>query len=432
MVSSYVSNDQWRSGERFGDRIRMEWPTFLMLCEKLAPLVGDSVNPLTGSVRMPAAMKVGVALFYLGNGGSFDHCGDMVGIGSSTCKKYVRLVCGAVISLMKFHYMPGTPHRGQLARIRALFGARRGIYGPICACDGTHVPWQPDDARMREDYHNYKGWYSLSCMMFVNSYYLFVDGEVGHPGRASDQTILGNSWLVTQFRAFADSWFGLSHDGRNTGFLIGDGGFARNDILMIPMSSTLCNRDVYFNFCFSSTRFFIEQAFGMWKNKFRVLIRAAMVDHGLMCLVIYSSMILHNFIRIHDSAGWAVVLQSAEYPAANSFADVVELWMATNPAAMCAHCRANGASLCTHTDALISELEYMDHDGAADPAGAAWAAASAANRADAMWNMRESVADDLWAAFMQEHPGWNGVLGDVIANMVPDPVVQLGNDPPGL
>ena len=49
-----------------------------------------------------------------------------------------------------------------------------------------------------------------------------------------------------------------------------------------------------------------------------------------------------------------------------------------------------------------------------------------------MWNMRESVADDLWAAFMQEHPGWNGVLGDVIANMAPDHVVQLVVDPPAV
>ena len=103
--------------------------------------------------------------------------------------------------------------------------------------------------------------------------------------------------------------------------------------------------------------------------------------------------------------------------------------MAMYPAAMCAHCHVNGASMCTHTDALISELEYMDHGGAADPAGAAWASASPANHVDGMWNMCESVADDLWAAFMQEHPGWNSVLGDVIANMAPDPVVQLVPDP---
>ncbi len=45
--------------------------------------------------------------------------------------------------------------------------------------DGTHVPWVLawDNSKHREDYHNYKGWHSLLCLMFVNSFHMFVDGE---------------------------------------------------------------------------------------------------------------------------------------------------------------------------------------------------------------------------------------------------------------
>jgi hypothetical protein len=41
-----------------------------------------------------------------------------------------------------------------------------------------------------EEFHNYnKGWYNVLCVAAVNSLYMFVDAEVGHPGRASDSHV---------------------------------------------------------------------------------------------------------------------------------------------------------------------------------------------------------------------------------------------------
>ena len=85
--------------------------------------------------------------------------------------------------------------------------------------DGTHVPWTPQIGKFREDYHNYKGWHSILCLMFVDSFYMFMDGEVGHPGRQSDSAISEFSWMFHQIRENKDLWLGEG------GRMIGDGGF---------------------------------------------------------------------------------------------------------------------------------------------------------------------------------------------------------------
>ena len=54
------------------------------------------------------------------------------------------------------------------------------------AVDGTHVPFRPDDSTTAIDYmyRNYKGWKSILAVAFVNSFFLFVDADVGAAGRS--------------------------------------------------------------------------------------------------------------------------------------------------------------------------------------------------------------------------------------------------------
>ena len=73
----------------------------------------------------------------------------------------MQLVSSAIIALLKPDYMPCIARNDQLVRVRAMFASRRGIIGAAMALDGTHVPWVPSAAATREDYHNYKGWYSM-------------------------------------------------------------------------------------------------------------------------------------------------------------------------------------------------------------------------------------------------------------------------------
>jgi hypothetical protein len=98
------------------------------------------------------------------------------------------MFAAAVVAELKPLYMPGTPCPDRLASVKCKFAELLGMGNIAMTVDGTHVPWVQDNSKHREDYHNYKGWHSLLCLMFVNSFHMFVDGEIGHPGRQSDST----------------------------------------------------------------------------------------------------------------------------------------------------------------------------------------------------------------------------------------------------
>ncbi len=130
-----------------------------------------------------------MGLYYLGHSGTWQTLANVAGIGRSTAKAYTNLFCNSVIKHCKPHYMPGVQCSARLAAVKRKFQERRNIGDVVMTVDCTHVPWTPSPASHREDYHNYKGWHSILCLMFVDSFYMFVDGEVGHPGRQSDAAI---------------------------------------------------------------------------------------------------------------------------------------------------------------------------------------------------------------------------------------------------
>ena len=256
MIHMLIEDPFWWNDIDFQKNLRVTHPTFVHIVELLEKDVTDSVNPISGAVVQKKEFKVAVFLYHLGHGGTWRTTANVAKIGVSTARKYVRKVAAAVVKCIKPIYMPGKPCADRLTRVTRKFTERRGLGNVAMTVDGCHVPWQPDEGSTREDYHNYKGWYSVLCLMFVDSFYMFVDGEVGHPGRQSDSAISEFSWLLGEIRENKEEWLGKD------GMIIGDGGFAQDDFLMTPFANARTNRDHLFNFCFSSTRFYVEQAFG--------------------------------------------------------------------------------------------------------------------------------------------------------------------------
>ena len=212
----------------------------------------------------------------------------------STIRRWLQAFCKAVIQAVKPIYMPyGPPSPHVLRRVHSEFASRRGIQNIAMAVDGTHIPFHPTCAATTMDYHNYKGWKSILCVAFVNSFHLFVDGDVGHPGRAGDNTVLRTNPLMEAIAADPDAWLGPG------GLIVGDGGASDRDTYMLnlfhnPLTPDRC----WFNFCHSSTRFFVEEVFGRWKNRFRFLLHPCGMNHKNTNLMIFASMILYNMITI--------------------------------------------------------------------------------------------------------------------------------------
>ena len=270
---------------------RMTKATVNMITEKLSAAGYITTNTCPNPMyRVTAAFKVAVCLYFMAHGkGSVKVVGDVASLGESTVRSYLESFCAGVLAVLKPIFMPATkPTPAHVQRVREQFAYRRGIANVAMAVDGTHVPFKGG-----ADYRNYKGWESILVLAFVDSYHLFIDADVGAAGRSGDNTVLKYSWLLEQINQDPAGWLG------EDGVIAADGGASDGcDRLLNGFSAATEPEDCYFNFCLSSTRFFVEEVFGRWKNRFRFLLAASDLDHRMLNLLIYVSMILHNICTI--------------------------------------------------------------------------------------------------------------------------------------
>ena len=240
--------------------------------------------------------KIAACLYALGQGGPLKVLADVASLGASTLKKYLGLFAEAVTTRMKPLFMPGAPFTDSaLEAVRGQFASRRGVKNVALACDGSHIPFHPKNKRLAMDYRNYKGWCSILAVAFVDSYYRFFGVHVGYPGRAGDNTILARWKLMEDISGDPARWLGPS------GVVLGDSGASDGDkVFLNPYHNPSDPDKLYFNFCHSSTRFFVEQVFGIWKSRFRFLMcPIAGANHSLTTKLIYASCILHNYLVVH-------------------------------------------------------------------------------------------------------------------------------------
>jgi hypothetical protein len=241
--------------------------------------------------------KVAVALYATGQGGPVKVLADAASIGVSTLRKYLEQYADACTHRLKPTYMSGTPWSVEERRaVQQQFASRRGL-GPIAlACDGSHIPYKPKGKRLAMEYRNFKGWSSILAVAFIDSFYRFYDIDVGYPGRAGDNTVLTHNWFMREVARDPDRWLGPG------GVILGDSGASDGDAyFMNPYHSPTDPKRLWFNFCHSSTRFFVEQAFGMWKSRFRFLLHSMPgTTHKLFTKLIYASAIMHNVLVVHS------------------------------------------------------------------------------------------------------------------------------------
>ena len=238
--------------------------------------------------------KVAACLYALGQGGPVKVIADACSIGKPTLRKWLSEFAEAVIKYVRPIYMPGKPMPpDERQRVQDQFASRRGIPNCVLACDGTHIPFKPKNKKYAKDYRNYKGWTSILGVAFVDSYYRFFDFDVGYPGRAGDNTVLKHNWLMKAITQEPEKWLG------SCGVILGDSGASDGDTFFLnPYYCPTDSDKAWFNLCHSSTRFFVEQIFGIWKSRFRFLMFPIGVEHKLMTQLIFASATLHNMFVV--------------------------------------------------------------------------------------------------------------------------------------
>jgi len=277
---------------------RMDRANFKRLVDELRASghIKDS-KPHNPALAVTAEFKVAVCLYVMAHGATRRFAADAAGLGESTVRIYLEDFCTAVLSVLKPKYMPSRPDATRVEARRREFEKRRGIPNVSLAVDGTHIPFSPNNADHAKDYMNYKGYKSILAVAFVDSFHQFVGAEVGYPGRSGDTTVLTESWLLKEISADREAWLG------ERGLVVADGGAKDgNNVLLNPYRAPTCQEEFWFNFCHSSTRFFVEETFGRWKNRFRFLMRDIGFSHRETTRMIYASMVLHNFLSFHKDS----------------------------------------------------------------------------------------------------------------------------------
>ena len=105
----------------------------------------------------------------------------------------------------------------------------------------------------------YPGWFSLHVLAYCNSFHLFTMYKTGATGRMSDNTALQTCEYFQNITKARAAWLGDA-----TSYIAGDGGTSDpHGILITPFRNPQEIQQKWYNFCHSSTRFFIGASCGV-------------------------------------------------------------------------------------------------------------------------------------------------------------------------
>jgi len=365
-------------------------PVSIVVAREAAKQRRGQTPPSTLLCRMhtdpaPTRFKTAACLYLLGQGGPLKPSADVASVGKTTLRRWMSSFCASVNSAVRQIYMPAKPwNADELAAVRGNFASRRGIPNVALACDGSHIPFNPKCSRKdAKEYKNYKGWNSILAVAFVDSYYRFFDVDVGAVGKSGDNTVLKHNWLMKEMAKDPDKWLG------EHGVVLGDSGASDKDgIFMNPYHAPTAPEKCWFNFCHSSTRFYVEETFGRWKSKWRFLVNPVNVNHKLMTTMIYTSAVLHNYCLACARDDDHVNFFSCN--AEGSWKKFLDKYTAH----LCPSCKRRGVKHCVH------QAAYRNGN----------AQVAAARRAPSQ--VRDDLCQKLWEQVLGPDPLGICVVGD--------------------
>lgn len=152
------------------------------------------------------------------------------------------------------------------------------------AIDCTHVKIKTPSMVHSETYYTItQRAHTISCQAICDRDKVFYDVMVGYPGRMNDGRIFTESGVLSRVP--------LGYR------ILGDGAYVCSSKLMSPYRDlgNLDDDHRKWNSIISKGRICIEQAFGIAKNRFRILKRNEIVDLKFLNEAVYACFCLHNY-----------------------------------------------------------------------------------------------------------------------------------------
>ncbi|MBW0548663.1 hypothetical protein O181_088378 [Austropuccinia psidii MF-1] len=188
--------------------------------------------------------KVGITLYRMGHGSSYETVGDVFNMGKATAYQASQEVVQAI--LVALHdstiVFPVAEEIEKWDAIKETFRQRQGLTNIIGAIDGTHIPIIPPPNDQWNAYVNRKGWHSI-----VDGHGNFCNVYGGLPGSVHDSRVFRKSKIG---RDLINGVARFPPECR----LIGDSGYSSRLPILIPLRDTQNQEQAQFNNFHSSTR----------------------------------------------------------------------------------------------------------------------------------------------------------------------------------
>jgi len=217
---------------------------------------------------------VSIALWRLAGGGSFREVSSHFDVGKSSCVTITKEFCRALNRFSRrFIKLPVNHH--DTTRAIALFQDECKIPQAVGAIDGTHIeivaPKNPFD------YFDRQHRYSVIMQAVVGENLMFLETAIGYPGSMHDARVLRNSELnrkVVNGNILREPVVDINGNDIRP-LLLGDGAYPLLPWLLKPYPNNIVLNPIQrrFNKVFSSARVTVEQAFGVLKGRWRILLK---------------------------------------------------------------------------------------------------------------------------------------------------------------
>ena len=160
-----ILNDQ-----QFKDRFRVSRKGFNYLVKKVGPIIKK--NDTNFRKAIPVEKRIHIALNYLGCLAEHRVIKDLFGVGTSTAHEITLEFSSAIIDSLEKELIP-FPYSVEALKAKAQeFEIMRNLPQCVGAIDGCHLTFCPPK-KEAQDYHCFKGFYSMVLFAAVDARYRF-------------------------------------------------------------------------------------------------------------------------------------------------------------------------------------------------------------------------------------------------------------------
>ncbi|XP_037296752.1 putative nuclease HARBI1 [Manduca sexta] len=267
-----LSDEDFRQKYRFTKSFAM----------KIVDLLKDPLTRDTRGCPVSPEIQVVCALRSWARHEIQDDTADLHGVSQPFISKICKKIAGPIAGIShRFIKMPATLAEQEEAMRK--FHRIANFPSVIGAIDCTYIRVKKLCEDGGQIYINRKGFPSINVQVVCDANLKIIDIVARWHGSVHDSRIFRESRLKQRFEAGAFS-----------GILLGDSGYACTPYLFTPLLNTSTPQEERYNSAHINTRNAVERCFGLWKQRFRCLLRGLYCDIETARKTIVACAVLHN------------------------------------------------------------------------------------------------------------------------------------------